>query len=307
MPIWVETTIRAPLEEVWRRTQDPALHAQWDLRFSAIDYLPRTDESEPQRFLYRTRIGFGLQIRGEGESRGEREAGGARTSALRFWSDDGKSLIREGSGYWKYVPVPEGVRFLTVYDYTTRFGVLGKALDRAVCRPLMAWATAWSFDRLRRWCERGTPPVVAARQALARATARLALALVWIYQGLVPKLLFPEMGELATVRAAVGARAPAVLLVIALAELGYGLALLLAWRSRLLPALAIPGLLVLFGAGVRADPAMLTTPFNTPTLTVATMALAAVDLLLLRDVPSSAGCRWSSRKGRAERAASAGR
>jgi hypothetical protein len=303
MPIWVETTIRAPLEEVWRRTQDPALHAQWDLRFSTIDYLPRADESEPQRFLYRTRIGFGMEIRGEGESRGEREAGGARSSALRFWSEDGKSLIREGSGYWKYVTVADGVRFLTVYDYATRFGALGRACDRLVFRPLMAWATAWSFDRLRRWCETGTPPALGARQALARSLARLALALVWIYQGLVPKLLFPEMGELATVRAAVGAHAPAVLLVIALAELGYGLALLLAWRSRLLPALAIPGLLVLFAAGVRADPAMLTMPFNTPTLTIATMTLAAIDLLLLRDAPSAAGCRWSSRKVKSRRTA----
>src|SRR5438270_14099401 len=102
MSIYVEILIRAPMESLWQHTQDPALHERWDLRFSTIRYLPRAGESEPQRFLYSTRIGFGMRIDGEGESTGSKEdAAGARTSALRFWSDDGKSLIREGSGYWR--------------------------------------------------------------------------------------------------------------------------------------------------------------------------------------------------------------
>ncbi len=45
-----------------------------------------------------------------------------RRSALRFWSHDPRSLILEGSGYWRYVPSVDGVRFLTSYDYRTRFG-----------------------------------------------------------------------------------------------------------------------------------------------------------------------------------------
>lgn len=68
--IYVEIQIRAGVEEVWRRTQVPDLHELWDLRFTAIDYLPRRSEEEPQRFRYSTRLGFGLKVNGEGESTG---------------------------------------------------------------------------------------------------------------------------------------------------------------------------------------------------------------------------------------------
>ena len=78
--IYVEIFLRAPIDEVWRLTQEPAEHQRWDLRFTEIEYLPRPDGSEPQRFLYATRIGFGLAIRGTGESVGERVAEG--------WSGD---------------------------------------------------------------------------------------------------------------------------------------------------------------------------------------------------------------------------
>lgn len=54
-PIYVEIVVRAPIEEVWEKTQRPDLHQRWDLRFTRIEYLPRPDESEPQRFLYSTR------------------------------------------------------------------------------------------------------------------------------------------------------------------------------------------------------------------------------------------------------------
>gem|GEM_PF-5589822 len=71
---------------------------------------------EAHKFLYSTRIGAGLQIRGEGESAGERDdSSGQRTSALKFWSKDPKSLIEFRSGYWQYVPDERGIRFLTSY------------------------------------------------------------------------------------------------------------------------------------------------------------------------------------------------
>ncbi|MFL6417120.1 MAG: hypothetical protein ACJ74Y_15770, partial [Bryobacteraceae bacterium] len=148
--IYVEVCIRSTIHEIWRRTQTPELHEQWDLRFTQIEYLPRRSEAEPQRFLYSTRIGFGVSIDGEGESTGTRaDSTGSRISALSFWSSDPKSLIVKGTGYWQYVPVDERVRFLTWYDYDTRFGAIGTLLDALAFRPLIGWATAWSFDRLR--------------------------------------------------------------------------------------------------------------------------------------------------------------
>ncbi|MCU1229003.1 MAG: hypothetical protein JWO97_1887 [Acidobacteria bacterium] len=295
MPIFVESIIRVPLDEVWRATQEPRLHQRWDLRFSEIEYLPKTSDDAPQRFLYRTRIGFGLDIAGEGESVGERSAAdGSRTSVLRFWSDDAKSLIVEGSGFWKYEPVDGGVRFFTVYDYRTRFGVVGPFIDRIVFRPLMAWATAWSFDRLRLWLEDGVTPETSRRLAAVHAIARATLAFSWIYQGLVPKLLVAHSGELALATATVGPllALPSVIGA-AILEIVVGIALLFFTRSRALVLASMIFVSVLTIAGIVATPQIATAPFNAVTLTIAMLALAGIVLQTMDAVPSAARTRWS--------------
>jgi hypothetical protein len=105
MSIYVEILIRAPIEALWGHTQTPTLHERWDLRFSRIEYLPRGSENEPQRFLYSTRIGFGFQVAGEGESVGERGLpDGSRSSALEFSSADARSIIREAHFTTEHVP-----------------------------------------------------------------------------------------------------------------------------------------------------------------------------------------------------------
>lgn len=191
--IYVEISIRSTVDEIWQHTQNPGLHERWDLRFTRIEYLPRNSEYDAQKFLYSTRVGFGLRIDGMGESTGTRaDASGSRTSALSFWSSDPKSLISKGSGYWNYVPAGELVRFFTWYDYGTRFGRVGRAIDRAVFRPLIGWATAWSFDRLRLWIERGISPETSFRMTIIHAFARCFVAFIWIWQGLLPKILFPS-------------------------------------------------------------------------------------------------------------------
>ncbi len=160
MSLYIETTIRGSLDDLWQKTQDPTLHQQWDLRFSDIQYLTGTEANAPRRFLYQTRIVPGIAVKGMGESRATREdCKGKRTSSLKFWSDAPISLIRDGAGYWQYDPTPDGVHFLTRYDYHTRFGWIGNKVDRYFFRPFMAWATAWSFDRLRLWVERGQSPL----------------------------------------------------------------------------------------------------------------------------------------------------
>ncbi|RJQ73733.1 SRPBCC family protein [Pseudonocardiaceae bacterium YIM PH 21723] len=160
--LYVETRIRADIERVWHHTQDPARHQRWDLRFTRIEYLPR-DTQTAQRFRY---AAWG--VHGTGITLGERRrADGSRTSALRFISRHPLSPIREGSGYWRYVPTPDGIRFLTGYDYT------GGRLDVLV-RPLLGWATAWSFDRLRLWLEHGLTPETTRNRALLELTLRAA-------------------------------------------------------------------------------------------------------------------------------------
>ncbi|HEY7336628.1 MAG TPA: DoxX-like family protein [Bryobacteraceae bacterium] len=294
--IYVEIPIRAGVDEVWRRTQSPDLHQQWDLRFTSIDYLPRGSDEEPQRFRYSTRLGFGLRIEGEGESTGTRdETLGRRTSALKFWSADPKSLIDEGSGFWQYIPTADGARFITWYDYRTRFGAVGRLVDRLLFRPLIGWATAWSFDRLRLWIERGVPPECSKRMAHIHALARLGIAFVWLWHGLVPKLLFANSDERAMM-AAVGLRQDFVPVVgwieIGLAVLTVGL-----WRWRpwfLLNVIAMIGAVI---------PVMLKSPgyvagaFNPVTLNASVALLAAAGYISADQTPSAARClRQASRK-----------
>jgi hypothetical protein len=289
-PIYVEHEIHAPMAAIWDATQRPEVHRRWDLRFTEIRYLPR-DHKEPQRFLYATRIGFGLRIAGEGESVGERERNGERTSALRFWSDDAKSLIREGSGYWRYTPIDGGVRFVTLYDYRTRFGPTGRLLD-LIFRPVLGWATAWSFDRLRLWLERGVDPGQSLERSVTHWIGRLVLAFIWLYHGIVPKLI-ASAGEIEiAIRTGVPVSvAPAFVAIAAVFEIGLGLALLVAHDAR--PWLLLTGALAIGLALVTAtrDPAILVAPFQPVTLGIAMAGLAVLAIRADVDLPRAARCK----------------
>jgi hypothetical protein len=292
-PIYVETRISADLERVWQATQDPSLHRQWDLRFTEIEYLPKDAPGAPQQFLYATRIGFGARIEGRGASVGTLEKNGERTSALRFWSDDPKSLIREGSGFWKYQPVEGGVRFFTRYDYAVRFGAAGAAFDRVCFRPLIGRATAWSFDCLRIWLERGTPPAVSIAAVAACSAGRLTSAAIWIYQGLVPKLLVPDTGELEILRASglFAGSEGAVVTAVGAGEIAFGLALLVFHRSKAILWVQIVALIALLAGAALSNPALLVAPFNPVALTLAIVGLAAMELVLRRnELPAAGRC-----------------
>jgi hypothetical protein len=294
MSIYVEILVRAPIDVLWAHTQTPAQHARWDLRFSQIDYLPKSQDAKAQRFRYTTRMGFGLDVSGEGETVGRRDAmDGSRSSALTFRSAEPVSIIREGSGYWKYVPTPEGTRFLTRYDYRTRFGAAGALFDRLVFRPLIGWATAWSFDRLRLWLEKGVRPEDAARQAVVHALTRTALAAIFAYQGLVPKLLAKNIDEVVLLReAGVPARLTGdAVIALGVSELLFATALLVRWRQRW-PAV-LSGLSVAVATTVVAfrSPRFFQAAFNPLSLNLAVAALAIVDWMVLPNLPSGARCR----------------
>lgn len=155
--LYVEIMISAPIERVWELTQNPELHSRWDGRFSAI-YPTQVREDGAQLFHYELALGVHT-IRGTGVSFGERRAeSGIRTSALVFDTEDWVSPLGTGRGYWRYVPCDGGVRFITGYDYTPGWGVIGRVLDPLLTRRFIWWLTAWSFDRLRIWAETDIPP-----------------------------------------------------------------------------------------------------------------------------------------------------
>lgn len=287
--IYVETFIRGDMDTVWALTQEPGRHQRWDLRFTDIEYLPRPDESEPQRFFYGTRIGFGLQIRGEGESTGERDLpGGARSSALKFWSADALSLIRFGSGYWKYIPVAGGIQFLTWYDYETRWGMAGRLLDRVCFRPLIGWATSWSFDSLRLWIERGVPPELSRGYSLIHAICRWTIAGVWAWHGMAPKILWPSSDEIAMLAAA--GVSSVYLPWVGIAEVILAVVTIGTWRWRGFFLLNAAAMLVALVTVALQSPAYLVAAFNPVSLNGSVIALSLIGYLSSTQSPFAGRC-----------------
>lgn len=113
----------------------------------------------------------------------------------------------------------------------------------------------------------------------AHRTARVTLALLWIYQGLVPKLLVPDSGELTLAKATVGeALARPCVIGAGVGEIAIGVALLLLSRSRVLVWASAVIVSMLTIAGTIATPHIAVTPFNSISLTVAMLALGAIML-----------------------------
>jgi uncharacterized protein YjeT (DUF2065 family) len=290
--LYIETKIRCDLDTLWRYTQDPALHEQWDLRFTSITYLTKSSTEATQKFTYATKIGFGLAVEGVGESVATKSTGsGENISVLKFWSDSSLSLIKVGSGYWKYVVQPDGIRFFTGYDYTTRWGFFGKWIDRMFFRPLIRTATAISFDALKNWIERGIHPKQAYRAKLTVLIATLALSLVWIYHGLVPKILFPQNGEIALFQAShlfVGEEALVVRL-IGVGEILFGL-LLLFWQRKALHIVNMLALGFLGFSALISNRTVATYPFNPVTFNFALIVLSLVAIVNMHNLPKARNC-----------------
>ncbi|WP_406203613.1 hypothetical protein OH807_27180 [Kitasatospora sp. NBC_01560] len=187
-PIYVEARIRAPMDLIWDLTQIPHEHQRWDARFTRITYAADASAQSGEvaatpvvRFRYLLGLPCGPALRGTGVTAAERRRpDGSRISALRFRSDHALSPLQEGSGYWRYTPADSAsdgtVLFVTGYDYRSWRWPGGTALDRCFVRPFVGWLTAWSFDRLRLWAERGVAPERALLHAAAETSVRLAVA-----------------------------------------------------------------------------------------------------------------------------------
>jgi hypothetical protein len=148
--IVVEAIIPCDAELLWERTQTPDQHTLWDIRFSHIDYLEEKDEKGFHLMDYRTKIGFGIEVKGIGRYL---QNNPPKLSTFEFESDDWKSIITIGRGIWQYKLCADGTYFRTVYDYEIRYGFFGEMLDSLLFRPVMQLGTEWGFETLRLWCE----------------------------------------------------------------------------------------------------------------------------------------------------------
>lgn len=297
-PIYVSAEMNTTMEKLWKYTQEPHIHTEWDARFTEISYVEKK-EGEPQKFSYKTKIGFGLEIAGEGEAIGEiRKETGERISSLKFWTDNTLSLIQIGRGYWKYTPRKEHIHFETQYDYDTRFGRIGNVIDFYMFLLLLGWATAWSFDALKLWLEKGLHPRLLIRRTMTYWLVCFLFAFVWMYQGIFPKIIFSHPEEMKMLSAIIDStgNSIAILKVIGMLEIIFGIIWLFPVPKQKLFILHIFMLIALTIVAGFTNIASFTKPFNPITLNLLLIGLSIVGYINSFDLPSAKNCK-RKRKG----------
>ena len=154
--------------------------------------------------------------------------------------------------------------------------------------PLIGWATAWSFDRLRLWAETGQSPETSRDLSAIHAIARVVLAFVLLWHGLVPKLLFHNIDE--RIMLSQAGLAPHWLSWIGSGEILLGLLVLFTWNRRSI-FLFGGALMVLATLTVSIkSPAYLRAAFNPITLNLAVLALCIVGWISSHSLPSARRC-----------------
>lgn len=112
--------------------------------------------------------------------------------------------------------------------------------------------------------------------------ATITLSLSWIYQGLVPKILFPYTGEMEMLMGL--GLFPGVetfiLTFIGTAEVLFGVGIFFV-RTKLMHVLNIVGLLFLAGGALISKPSVYTYPFSPFALSLSMMALSVVCIINL--------------------------
>ena len=283
------------MDKLWEATQTPHLHEQWDLRFSSITYLPK-EENKPQEFLYITKVAPGLQVEGWGKSVGSFHAeDGSRTSSLHFGTDQAISIIREGRGYWKYIPTNETtITFLTAYNYEASFGRLGKIFDRFIFRPLIGWGTALSFDVLKRWLEKSESPSAQYLRFFSKWLITFLFFFIWTYHGLIPKLINAHPAEVAMFQNAfpiTSDQAIWAVMILGIIEVMFGTVWLLYRNKQRLFKLQIIIFPLLTVGAIFAEPGNLIHPFTPITFNIALIGLSIIGLMIGKDVPTARSCK----------------
>ena len=130
--------------------------------------------------------------------------------------------------------------------------------------------------------------------SLIHALARLGLAFTWIWQGLIPKLLYPSVDE----KAMLGASGlpESVLPIVGAVECAIALGTLCTWRWRplfLLNALLMAAALL---SVVLRSPSYLVAAFNPVTLNVLMIVLSAAGYISSEDLPSASRCLRQPRR-----------
>ena len=280
-------------------TQNPELHEQWDLRFSSITYLPKKSEDDPQVFLYETKLGCGVKVAGWGKSIGtHNKEDGSKTSSLHFGTNQKISPICEGKdigNIYRQITKPHFSPNMTMmYVMVYLDGLLDLFF-----RPIMGWATTLSFDVLKRWIEKGESPRTQYVRFFSHAIVTMLFFFVWLYQGLVPKIIAKhpeEVSMLSSLTSLEGTAAVKGVVIIGLLEILFAVVWLLYRKKRHLLALQMIVFPVLTISALIASPSISSHPFNPVTFNASLWVLSIIGFLLATDLPSATSCK-RTRKG----------
>ncbi|KGR79181.1 DoxX-like family protein [Ureibacillus manganicus] len=295
-PVYVEIEIQTQMDKLWKATQTPEMHEQWDLRFSSITYLPKK-ENEPQHFSYKRKIGFGLEVEGWGITAGSHDGNnGERTSSLHFGTENTISPIMEGKGYWKYVPnnSQNSITFLTQYDYDVNFGKFGRLLDLLMFRPMIGWGTALSFDVLKRWMEKEETPSSQYFRFFTNWFITILFSFIWLYHGLIPKLFYMHPDEISMVKSLVSVShevASWIVIITGICEVIFGLLWLLYKNKRILFGMQVLIFPLLTITAILAQPSTLIHPFNPLTFNFSLLLISLIGYFVSKDLPSATTCK----------------
>ena len=148
---------------------------------------------------------------------------------------------------------------------------------------------------MRLWAEKGQTPETSLSLWLVHATARISIAAIWIWHGLVPKLIFRNADEQAMLaQAGVSAK---LLPWMGGVEILIGLFVLLAWRWKPVFAASI-ALMVAALVGVAINsPQYLQAAFNPVTLNFAVIALSIIGWIAAGSLPSARMCLRKAPRG----------
>ncbi len=133
------------------------------------------------------------------------------------------------------------------------------------------------------------------RMSVIHTVARLGIAFTWMWQGLVPKLLFANPDEKAMI---VAAGVPLALMpAIGCLELAFAAAALVLWRWR--PLFIVNAFLMvvaLLAISLRSS-AYLIAAFNPVTLNVGMILLSIIGYVAGAEIPSASMCSRHTSKG----------
>lgn len=136
--------------------------------------------------------------------------------------------------------------------------------------------------------EEGLDPKLTFRLSAIHATARVAVALSWLWQGLVPKLLFNHADERAMMAAShlnVG-----LLPIVGLLEITIAACAILTWRRRTFFLFNIFAMVAALANVASVAPSYLVAAFNPVTLNVAMIALSLIGYVAAAEIPSASCC-----------------